>query len=87
MADQTELRIAAVNLLECLDELMPLFEEAIRDAWDKGDYVNGPRFGTAIEALRRAADAQGTEAFGGDVQQAPSRSDDGPVGEADAPKE
>jgi hypothetical protein len=50
----TELRTAGTELLVQMDKLMPLFEKAIKDAWGKGDYVNGPQFGGALERFRKA---------------------------------
>lgn len=64
-----ELHGAAAELLGQIDKLMPLFEKAIADAWDEGDYVNGPQFGGAVERFRTALASCDTHPEGRDAKQ------------------
>lgn len=52
--NDNELRVAGTELLTQIDKLLPLIEKALAEAWDEGDYINGPQFGGAVERFRRA---------------------------------
>ena len=39
-------------VVQTLDVIMPAVEKAIAAEWDRGNYINGPRFGAALERMR-----------------------------------
>lgn len=51
-AEKAQMREAGAALLSHLDALMPAIEQAIAAEWKRGNYINGPQFGTALEAFR-----------------------------------
>lgn len=51
----SELLEAVQVVVRTLDTIMPAVEKAIGREWDRGNYINGPQFGAALETLRAAS--------------------------------
>lgn len=52
MTDEQREDIAV--LVSTVDVILPAVGQAIAAEWDRGNYINGPRFGAALERLRQS---------------------------------